>query len=123
MAVGVLVKVFAPRFDTPWGTRQRRITIAKMQVGNFKTALELFQVDNGRFPSGSNGLKDLVVKPEYVGKEWHPYMEAIPLDPWSRPYIYICPGLKNTNGYDLLSAGPDGAVGTADDIENSQSQK
>jgi len=37
------------------------------------------------------------------------------LDPWRRPYVYRCPGLKNPRGYDLFSAGPDGAPGTADD--------
>jgi len=36
-------------------------------------------------------------------------------DPWGRPYVYRCPGLRNRDGSDLFSLGPDGQEGTADD--------
>jgi general secretion pathway protein G len=42
----------------------------------------------------------------------------MPTDPWHNPYIYYFPGKHNPSGYDLLSAGPDGKEGTADDIGN-----
>ena len=44
--------------------------------------------------------------------------KEIPLDPWGNPYIYECPGKRNTAGYDLSSMGPDGRAGTDDDITN-----
>jgi general secretion pathway protein G len=93
--------------------------VAKAQVDAFKNALELFKADNGLYPRGSNGLRDLVFQPSGT-TNWHQIMYKIPPDPWNHPYLYECPGRHNTNGYDLSSAGPDGIPGTADDITNWQ---
>ena len=43
--------------------------------------------------------------------QWHgPYLDAaIPKDPWGHDYVYACPGVHNTNGFDVYSLGPDGA--------------
>ncbi len=51
---------------------------------------------------------------------WHgPYLQSdIPLDPWGHPYVYQYPGKLNPSGYDIISMGPDGQLGTADDIYN-----
>src|SRR5580704_505783 len=71
---------------------QARVTAAQQQIANFKTALDSFEVDNGYFPKGKNGLNDLVVRPRDAGN-WHgPYLEKIPVDPWNNPYQYDCPG-------------------------------
>src|SRR5882672_6223809 len=90
------------------------------QLGGFKTALDLFEVDNGHYPKGKSGLNDLVVKPRDASADWHQYLDNIPLDQWQHPYIYECPGRHNPNSYDLSSAGPDGQVGNEDDIFNWQ---
>ena len=88
------------------------------QMAAFKTALQLFEVDNGYLPKGQNGLQELVTKPSNA-QGWHgPYMETIPLDPWGHAYIYECPGKQHPASFDLISAGPDGQPGTADDISN-----
>jgi general secretion pathway protein G len=87
------------------------------QMGAFKVALDMFKVDNGFYPTGTKGLKDLVVQPAGA-TNWQQYMEKIPLDFWGHPYIYECPGKHRTNSYDLSSAGPDGKAGTEDDIVN-----
>jgi general secretion pathway protein G len=83
-------------------------TITQIQV--FKTALDGFQIDNGFYPSGTNGLLDLIRQP--VGTaNWHgPYIKRIPKDPWEREYIYECPGKHTTSGYpyDLFSLGRPG---------------
>ena len=44
----------------------------------------------------------------------------LPNDPWGMPYYYSYPGSRTPDGYDLWSAGPDGANGTQDDIYNQQ---
>ena len=88
------------------------------QIGSFKSALDMFEVENGKYPPGRNGLNDLVTKPRYASSDWHQYMEKIPLDPWGQPYIYECPGRHNPNSYDLSSAGPDMVPGNDDDIGN-----
>jgi len=84
---------------------QARVTAAQQQIANFKTALDSFEVDNGYFPKGKNGLMDLVVRPRDAGN-WHgPYLEKIPVDPWNNPYQYDCPGKHNPTFYDISSQG------------------
>src|SRR2546423_8946337 len=73
-------------------SEQARVTSAQTQIANFKTALDAFEVDNGYYPKGRNGLADLIQKPQDA-VAWHgPYLESIPKDPWGQDYIYECPG-------------------------------
>jgi general secretion pathway protein G len=76
-------------------------------------------VDTGTYPNGQDGLRALVVQPTNVTSWRGPYLESdIPLDPWGHPYIYEYPGKLHPSGYDIVSMGPDGQLGTADDIYN-----
>jgi general secretion pathway protein G len=89
------------------------------RLGGIKSVLGQFQVDNGFYPKS---LQDLFQKPD-AAKNWHgPYLESTGqlVDPWGNKFIYECPGRHNTNSYDLFSAGPDGRIGTEDDIVNWQ---
>ena len=88
---------------------------AKTQLSAFKTALDMFEADNSKYPKN---LNDLVVKPRDAGADWHQYLEKIPLDPWEHPYVYVFPGRHNPNSFDLSSAGLDGTPGNEDDINN-----
>lgn len=117
MILGVLAAIVVPKFAGR--TEQARITAAQTQISTFGTALDAFEVDNGSYPRGSEGLQDLVTQPRDT-KNWKgPYIkDAIPRDPWGNAYIYECPGKQNPNGYDLLSYGPDGKEGGDDDISN-----
>jgi general secretion pathway protein G len=88
---------------------QARQTAAQTQIANFKTALDAYEVDNGYYPRGKNGLMDLVQKPRDA-INWHgPYLETIPVDPWNNPYQYDCPGKHNPSSYDISSPGSPGA--------------
>lgn len=83
--------------------------------GGVKSAIGQYKVDNGSYPKS---LQDLVQKPRNA-TNWHgPYLDKIPVDPWGNTYFYDCPGKHNPDGYDLFSAGPDGRIGTEDDIGN-----
>ena len=85
------------------------------------TALDSFEVDNGYYPKGKNGLNELVQAPRDAQNWRGPYMKSeIPLDPWGQPYVYECPGKHNPTSYDLMSMGPDKRVGGDDDISNWQ---
>jgi general secretion pathway protein G len=89
-------------------SEQARITAAQTQIANFKTALDAYEVDNGKYPPGRNGLNDLIVQPRDA-VSWHgPYLESIPKDPWGGDYFYECPGKHNPNSYDISSPGPPG---------------
>ena len=90
-------------------SEQARVTAAKTQIANFKTALDSFEVDTGRYPQGKNGLMDLLQQPRDA-TGWHgPYLESIPNDPWGNAYIYECPGKHNPNSFDISSMGKPGA--------------
>ena len=105
-------------------TEQARETAAKSQIATFGTALGAFEVDNGYYPKGKDGLRALVEKPRDAQNWRGPYLEKdVPLDPWNHPYIYECPGKHNPSGYDVMSMGPDGRVGGNDDISNWQSSQ
>jgi general secretion pathway protein G len=111
--LGILAALVVPKMVGR--SEQARQTAVRADLSSIKTALDAFEVDNGYYP---RSLQDLLQQPSNA-KNWHgPYLESIPRDPWGNPYVYTYPGRHNPNGYDLLSAGPDGRVGTDDDIGN-----
>ncbi len=96
-------------------TDDARIAEAKLQIKNFETALKLFKLDNGFYPSTEQGLEALIEKPT-TGRIPQNYREGgyleqkrIPLDPWGNPYIYLSPGIHGE--YDIISYGADGKEG------------
>jgi general secretion pathway protein G len=104
-----------------------KVNIAKSAIGpsgSLATALNMFKLEVGRYPTTEEGLGALVVKPSTLegaeGDNWHKYIDKVEMlnDPWNHPYGYKFPGEVNTDGYDLWSVGPDGQQGTADDIQN-----
>jgi type II secretion system protein G len=94
----------------------RKITAAKADLANLKTAMTVFEIDNGRFPTTGEGLQALVKNPANL-PDWHAALDKVPLDPWGNPYIYRCPG-TNGNDFDMYSTGPNGRDdhGGGDDI-------
>jgi len=119
--IGILAAIVIPKMVGR--SEQARNVAAQADIASMKTALEAFEVDNGYFPRGNNGLNDLVQQPRDA-RNWHgPYLDKIPLDPWGNPYIYTFPGRHNPNGYDLMSTGQDGQPNTPDDIANWEIKK
>jgi general secretion pathway protein G len=86
-------------------------------IQGITTQLKLYQSMNGFYPTTDQGLQALVVQPDTDPKpsRWLQLFDKVPKDPWQSDYIYRCPGLKNPNGFDLYSAGPDRVPETADD--------
>lgn len=84
---------------------------AALQINGFKSSLDLFFLDAGRYPSSSEGLEALVKKPSAVERWNGPYIQqsAIPADPWGNPYIYASPG--QTAPFKITSNGADGRPG------------
>ena len=122
--LGILAAIVVPKFANRG--EQARQTAAKTQIGAFSTALSAFEVDNGYYPRGKDGLQSLLSKPNDAQNWRGPYLEekgGIPNDPWGRAYLYECPGKHNTSGYDISSAGFDGREGNEDDITNWQQGK
>ena len=111
--IGILMAIVVPKMVGR--SEQARQTAVRADISAIKTALDAFEVDNGYYPKS---LQDLLQQPSNA-KNWHgPYLDKVPQDPWSNPYIYTYPGRRNANSYDLMSVGPDGKAGTDDDIGN-----
>jgi general secretion pathway protein G len=89
---------------------QANPTQAKSDINAFLTALNMYRINNGKYPTTQQGLKALVENKT---------MTKVTQDPWGRDYIYRFPGKKNPNEPEIISVGDDAKEGTADDI-NSQ---
>jgi len=96
-------------------TDDAKITDARVQIKNIETALKLYKLDSGSYPSTEQGLGALVAKPT-VGVIPNNYKEGgyleskkMPKDPWGNDYLYVSPG--EHGDYDLFSYGSDGAKG------------
>jgi len=105
----ILVTIAAMVFPRVTGrSEQAKVMSAKVDInGNISTALKMFELDNGFFPTTDQGLDALVSKPSKppTPDNWNgPYLERLPLDPWGRPYLYKCPGTHGFD-YDLYSLG------------------
>jgi general secretion pathway protein G len=113
----LLAGLVAPRVIGYLGSS--RTKAAKVQVQSLATALELFKVDTGRYPSTGEGLKALVEAPPGTAVWNGPYLakKDVPTDPWGRPYAYRSPG--EHGAFDILSLGADnqrGGTGENEDI-------
>lgn len=117
--IGALVAMVVPRLAGR--SEEARVAAAKADIkGNLSLALRLYEVDNGRYPSSSQGLDALLAKPSSppLPTNWKgPYIEQEPLDPWGKTYVYRYPGTHPPREYDLSSLGPDGEE-SEDDVNN-----
>jgi general secretion pathway protein G len=106
--LGLLAALVAPRLMGRVGKAKQKTAQAQLQL--LGTALDLFHLDVGRYPTTEEGLRVLKEKPNNLPGWGGPYLDkAIPNDPWGRPYVYKSPGEHGT--YDLSSLGADGASG------------
>ncbi|GAX59631.1 type II secretory system protein [Candidatus Scalindua japonica] len=111
--LGLLAALIVPKLIGRVGESKQ--TTAKAQIELISTALEVYKLDTGKYPSQESGLQSLNSKPGDIQNWKGPYMKKnkIPEDPWGAEYIYKYPG---THGdYDLLSYGADGTEGGSEE--------
>lgn len=119
--IAVLAAMVVPNLSGR--SEQARISAASADIeANLTAALDLYEIDSGRYPTTEQGLKALLVKPTATPapNNWNgPYLKKkkIPQDPWGNDYIYAAPGTHNDDSFDLSSVGPDG-IASGDDITN-----
>lgn len=112
----LLVGLVGPRVVGYLGTSKSKT--AKVQIESLGAALQLFRVDNGRYPSTSEGLRALVERPATLATWAGPYLSKteLPLDPWNRPYVYRVPGQHGE--FDIFTLGADNQPGgTGEDAD------
>lgn len=114
--IGILVAMVMPRLAGR--TQQARVAAAKADIEvNIGSALDLYELDNGSYPTTEEGLGALLVKPAST-LDWRgPYLKKKPIDPWGNPYVYKSPGTHDID-YDLYSYGKNCVEGGDDDITN-----
>jgi general secretion pathway protein G len=106
--LGLLAALVAPRLMGRVGKAKQKTAQAQIQL--LATALDLYHLDVGNYPSTEEGLKALRLKPETQAAWTGPYLDKeVPKDPWGRAYVYKFPGAHGP--YDLYSLGADGAEG------------
>jgi general secretion pathway protein G len=114
--IGALVAMVMPRLAGR--SEQARVTAAQADIrANIATALKLYEMDNGNYPTTQEGLEALLNKPASAANWYGPYLEKKPIDPWGREYKYKSPGEHRSGDYDLYSLGKDGTE-SADDATN-----
>jgi general secretion pathway protein G len=111
--LGILAGLIVPRIMSR--PEEARRTKAALQIQSIKSALKLYKLDNGEYPTTEQGLDALIKKPEtgLVPKNWRDggYLDSskVPNDPWGNPFVYIMPG--DNRDFDLSSYGRDGNKG------------
>jgi general secretion pathway protein G len=115
--IGLIMGLVGPRVLNYLS--ESKVKAAKIQMQSFASALDLFNLDAGRYPSSAEGLAALVRPTSGIGAWNGPYLKGgtVPNDPWNNPYLYRAPG--EHGAYDIISLGSDGqegGSGTAADI-------
>ena len=106
--IGLLAALVGPRFIRQ--EEKAKLKAARAQIELLSTSLDTFRLDVGRYPTSEEGLDALLRKPGSVDKWDGPYLKKdVPLDPWSKAYVYKSPG--DHGAFDLLSYGADGVAG------------
>lgn len=121
--LGILAGLIIPRImGRPEEARRMK---ARVQIESIETALKLYKLDNGSYPSTEQGLQALVEAPSVgqLPKAWRDggYLEKgrVPKDPWDNEFVYLSPGANSD--FDLISYGADGEPGGEDkdkDVNN-----
>jgi general secretion pathway protein G len=112
--LGILAAVVVPRvMDRP---EQARIVATKNNIRALQSALDMYKLDNYRYPTTDQGLEALIEAPRTGPRpgNWSRYLDNVPHDPWGNEYLYLQPG--KFGDIDIFSTGPNGRRGDEDDI-------
>ena len=114
LIMGLLLAIVVPNM---WGQGEKaRMAAAKSGIRNIASALDMYRIDNGHYPSTEQGLEALVSKPSGFPEPKHwgpePYIRKLPLDPWENEFVYVLDG----RSFEIISLGQDGTEG-GDDLD------
>lgn len=121
--LGVLASLVVPNLmgNKDRADRQKAVS----DIVALENALDMYKLDNHRYPTTDQGLDALIVAPTLspLAENYNPegYIRRLPADPWGNEYVLISPG--EHGAIDISSTGPDGEIGTADDINNWDNDK
>jgi general secretion pathway protein G len=111
LIIGVLAALIVPKVMSR--PDEARVTAAKQDIATITQALNLYKLDNQRYPTTEQGLAALVHKPTTspIPNNWKSegYLDRVPKDPWGTPYQYLQPGVHGA--IDVFSFGADRTAG------------
>lgn len=109
----LLASIIGPRVIGYLGSSRSKT--AHVQIESLVTAMELFHIDVGRYPTTAEGLAALVKSPGNIPGWNGPYLTKgnVPQDPWGRPYVYQAG--QNGGAFAIRSLGADGKEGGSDE--------
>lgn len=119
--LGILAALVAPQVLRRIDDAQ--IAKVKQDIRSYETALNLFRLDNFKYPTSEQGLQALVTQPsDSTVRNWKTggYIDGLKQDPWGNDYRYVYPGTHGKE-YDLYTLGADnqeGGEGIDADIGN-----
>ncbi len=118
--IGLIMGMVGPRVLSYLG--ESRVKTAKLQIESLGSALDLFYIDAGRYPTVAEGLTALTERPSGLDIWNGPYLKGgrVPNDPWGHAYLYRSP-VEHSPPYEIVSLGSDGnegGAGTAGDLSN-----
>lgn len=112
--LGILAAMVVPKIMSR--PDQAKIVKAQQDVMAIQSALDLYKLDNGFYPTTDQGLQALVTRPDSdpVPQSWKAggYLQSLPIDPWNKPYQYLNPGVHGD--VDVFSYGPTGKPGAGE---------
>lgn len=116
--LGILASIVVPNVISR--TDQAQIVKAKQDLRALESALQLYRVDNFKYPTTDQGLQALVERPTIPpqAKNWQKggYIKKLPQDPWLNEYQYLSPGQHGD--FDLYTLGADGRPGGSDENQD-----
>jgi len=107
--LAILAAIVVPRImQRP---EEAKLVKATQDVLSIQNAMELYKLDNGDYPTTSQGIQALVTKPTTspLPQNWHGYLRRLPTDPWRHPYHYLNPGQHSS--IDIFTYGANGKPG------------
>lgn len=107
--LGILAAIVVPKIVSR--PDEARVVKAKQDILAIQSAMDLYRLDNGFYPSTEQGIGALVTKPTTNPEpnNWKQYLKSIPKDPWGRPYLYLNPGQHME--IDIFTYGANGQPG------------
>ena len=123
LIIGIMASMVAPQI---LGIQEEaQLKKAAVDIQQLESALEMYKLKSNTFPTTEQGLDALVSAPNIdpVPRNYPEggFIKRLPEDPWGNPYQLLSPG--EMGKIDIFSMGPDGEVGTEDDIGNWDEEK
>lgn len=108
--LGLLTALLVPKLFSVLSRQKTKL--ATQQIDNIGSALNLYKLDAGSYPTTQQGLSALGTKPDDVEAWGGPYIKAtgVPTDPWNHPWTYANPSSRPGHDYDLCTSGANGTA-------------